>query len=64
MFISVGHDLLTTFNTSLNTWVVPDCLKTDTVTPLLKSPIIEFFKFFAFLSKTLWENFADPFVDK
>ncbi len=36
IFNAVGHDLLTIFNTSLITWVVPDCLKTDTVTPLLK----------------------------
>ncbi len=36
IFNTVGHDLLTIFNTSLISWVVPDCLNTATVTPLLK----------------------------
>ncbi len=40
IFNTIGHDLLTIFNTSLISWVVPDCL-TATVTPLLKKPNLD-----------------------
>lgn len=48
IFNTVGHELLLIFNTNLITVVVPDCLKTATVTQLLKSLNLDFSNLYNF----------------